>query len=230
MSALRGFLPALVLGVAAALVIVAISILPFLNPVWVGFEQDRAQAQAWTGYDTADLRTVTDSILADLVVGPPAFDVELDGQAVLDGRERQHMVDVRSVFAGFFVVAGVAAVVLVGAFVVARGGAARMTVWRRLARSGLIIATSTIVIGVVGILFFDQAFELFHSLFFPAGSYDFDSGTEKLVQLFPYQFWVETTVAVAAVIVGLSLLLWWYGNRRAAAIAEPSIATRTATA
>jgi len=230
MSALRGFLAALVLGVAAALVIVAISILPFLNPVWVGFEQDRAQAQAWTGFATADLRTVTNSILADLVVGPPAFDVQLGGEAVLDDRERQHMVDVRGVFAAFYVVAGIAGVVLIGAFVVARGGAARRTLWRRLARSGLIIAVSTVVIGVVGILFFDQAFELFHSLFFPAGSYDFDSGTEKLVQLFPYQFWVETTAAVAAVIVGLSLLLWWIGGRRAAAIAEPSIAARTATA
>ena len=51
MDSLRGTLATLVLGVAAAIVIVALSIIPFLNPVWVGFEQDRAQAQAWTGLD-----------------------------------------------------------------------------------------------------------------------------------------------------------------------------------
>jgi len=64
MTSLRGILATLVLGVAAAIVIVAVSIIPFLNPVFVGFEQDRAQAQAWTGWTTAQLRTVTDAVLS----------------------------------------------------------------------------------------------------------------------------------------------------------------------
>ena len=73
-------------------------------------------------------------------------------------------------------------------------------------------------------MFFDQAFELFHTLFFPAGSYNFDPGTERLVQLFPYQFWVETTIAVGTLVVALSLLLWWFGRRRAAANAAEAAA------
>ena len=88
----------------------------------VGFEQDRAQAQAWTGWTTAELRTVTDAILADLVLGPPAFDVALDGAPVLDVRERQHMADVRSVFAGFYLVAAGAGLLLAVAFAVLAGG------------------------------------------------------------------------------------------------------------
>jgi integral membrane protein (TIGR01906 family) len=217
MTSLRGILATLVLGVAAAIVIVAVSIIPFLNPVFVGFEQDRAQAQAWTGWTTAELRAVTDAVLSDLILGPPTFDVALDGTPVLDVRERQHMADVRSVFAGFSVVAAGAALLLAAAFVIARGPRARSVLWGRLSRSGAWIAVITVVGGVTGVLFFDQAFELFHTLFFPAGSYNFDPGTERLVQLFPYQFWVETTIAVGTLVVALSLLLWWFGRRRAAA-------------
>ena len=64
------------------------------------------------------------------------------------------------------------------------------------------IAVVTVVGGVGGVLLFDQAFALFHELFFPPGSWTFDAGSEKLVQLFPQQFWVETTIAVGVVIVG----------------------------
>ena len=70
MQSLRGALAALVIGVATAIVIVALAIIPFLNPVWVGFGQDRAQAQAWTGYTTEQLRHVTEEVLADIVMGP----------------------------------------------------------------------------------------------------------------------------------------------------------------
>ena len=128
------------------------------------------------------------------------------------------MVDVRNVFASFYLVVAVR-----------RGrprrcvrrwpGAptARARLWRRLSRTGVVIVVVTVVGGTLGVLFFEQAFELFHTLFFPAGSYTFDSGTERLVQLFPYQFWVEVTIGVGVVVVGLSLLLAWVGRRRAAA-------------
>ena len=86
MESLRGALAALIIGVATAIVIVALAIIPFLNPIWVGFGQDRAQAQAWTGYTTEQLRLVTNEILADLVIGPAAFDVTLDGVPVLEAR------------------------------------------------------------------------------------------------------------------------------------------------
>ena len=179
----------------------------------MGFEQDRAQAQAWTGWTTAELRTVTDAVLSDLILGPPAFDVALDGTPVLDVRERQHMADVRSVFAAFYVVAAGAAVLLAVAFAIKRGPRARTRALGPPVAAGAWIAVITVVGGVVGVLFFDQAFELFHTLFFPAGSYNFDPGTERLVQLFPYQFWVETTIAVGTLVVALSLLLWWFGRR-----------------
>ena len=65
MRTARGRLAGLLIGVATAIVIIAVAILPFLSPAWVGFEQDRAEAAAWTGFAPADLRTATNAILHD---------------------------------------------------------------------------------------------------------------------------------------------------------------------
>ena len=225
MDTLRGALAALVTGISAALVIVALAILPFLNPVWVSFAQDRAQAEAWTGFTTEELAVVTNPILLDLVLGPPDFDVTLDGAAVLNDNERGHMRDVRGVFFGFFAAAVAAAVVLVLMFLAARGPAARERLWRRLAWTGYAIVAATVVGGVAGLLFFDSAFILFHEIFFPGGNYLFDPGTERLVQLFPQQFWVDSAIGVGVVVIVLALAMSWVARRRAR-----TIATRGASA
>ena len=218
MHTLTGAIASLVVGIAAALVIVAIAILPFLNPIWVSFEQGRAQAAAWTGFSDADLRTATDAILADLVIGPPDFDVELDGAPVLNERERGHMRDVRGVFAAFYGLALVGAVVLVAAFLLGRGREARARLWRRLSLAGRVIAVATVALGIAGVMFFDTAFEVFHELFFPAGSFLFDPSTDRLVQLFPESFWVESTIGVGILTVLLAVPLAWLGGRRAGAL------------
>ena len=38
-------------------------------------------------------------------------------------------------------------------------------------------------------------------LLFPGGSYTFDPRTERLVQLFPFRFWFETSLALGALIL-----------------------------
>ena len=218
MATLRGSLAALVTGVATALVVVALAILPFLNPLWVGFEQGRAEAGAWTGFGPGDLAYVTNAILADLVIGPPDFAVELDGQPVLVEREREHMRDVRGVFATFALTAVGGSMLLVAAFLASGwfGVRSRAGFWRRLATSGRAVVVVTVVGGLAGMIFFDLAFELFHRLFFPAGTYLFDPRTDRLVQLFPEQFWVETTIGVGIVVIVLSIVLSVLARRRAA--------------
>jgi integral membrane protein (TIGR01906 family) len=222
MRSLGGGLAAIVPGACAAVVVVALAILPFLTPAWMAFGQDRAQATAWTGFTEAQLRFVTDAIVRDLVVGPPAFAVALPGQVapVLSEAERAHMRDVRGVFAGFYIVAALGAVVLAGAFLSARGREARARLWRRLSNGGLVIAVVTVVGGGIGVLVFDQAFTVFHEIFFPGGNWSFDPSRDKLVQIFPDQFWSETTIAVGVVVIGLALALWRVGRWRAAGLAE----------
>jgi integral membrane protein (TIGR01906 family) len=64
-----------------------------------------------------------------------------------------------------------------------------------------------VVVGAAFAVFFEQAFELFHEIFFPPGTYMFDPATDKLVQLFPDQFWSETSVALAATVLLLAIVV-----------------------
>jgi uncharacterized membrane protein len=43
-----------------------------------------------------------------------------------------------------------------------------------------------------------------HRVFFQAGSYTFDPRTDRLVQLFPDQFWFESAMALGVAVVALS--------------------------
>lgn len=186
-------------ALAAAILVVAVSVAPFLTSQWVAFEQERSQAAAWTGYTDEQLRSATDAILADLVVGPPDFDVTVAGEPVLNERERGHMRDVRDVFLGLW---GLAA--FSGLFVLlAARAAGRRRVVRAAGIGGGVLAVGTVVLGVVALVAFDVLFEAFHRLLFAGGTYTFDPSTERLVQLFPFTFWQESAMAVGLVIVVL---------------------------
>lgn len=211
MNALGGRASSLLIGLATAIVIVTVAVLPFLTPQWVAFEQGRANATAWTGYLADELRTATDSILVDLVFGPPDFDVEVRGEAVLDERERGHMRNVRSVFVGLWVLAAVSILVLIVASRRRDGAAA----WRAARRGAFGLTGAIVIIGAVALVAFDALFELFHRIFFPAGSYTFDPTTERLVQLFPFQFWEETALVVGVAIIAIALGTAAVAGRRA---------------
>ena len=193
----------LLTGLTTMITIVAVAILVFFNPVWVGFEQDRTGAEALTGFDSATVHTVTNSILHDLVFGPPAFAVTVGGQPVLGERERAHMVDVRNVFFAFGGVALLALLILVNIGIFARGAA-----WfrRALRWAAVVLAVAVVILGVIAAVAFDAVFETFHELFFPPGSFDFDASS-KLIQLFPDQFWFETSLLLGAVILALCALV-----------------------
>jgi integral membrane protein (TIGR01906 family) len=209
----------LLIAVATALGIIAITIPLFLNPAWVAFEQGRAEVTAWTGYSEPALRTATDAILADLIVGPPDFDVQVGGAPVLNDRERGHMRDVRSVFIGFFLVTAVL-VVLAAVAARVRDDAAKAV---RGGALGLIV--TLLDAGLVAVLAFDVLFEVFHQLLFPAGSYTFDPTTERLVQLFPFRFWQETAIALGIVAIVIAGAVAALAHRRIARASAPAVAT-----
>jgi len=210
-NALGGRLSSLVITLATAIVIVTVAVSPFLTPQWIAFEQGRANAMAWTGYSTSELRVATDAILSDLVFGPPEFDVEVRGAAVLVERERGHMRNVRSVFVGLWALAVASVVVLVAATI----RRDRHSMWRSVWRGAVTLTGAIVVLGVVALVAFDAVFEVFHRLFFPAGSYTFDPATERLVQLFPFQFWQETAVVLGVVIIAIALVVATVAGRRA---------------
>jgi integral membrane protein (TIGR01906 family) len=215
----------LAIALSTALVIAALAVLPFLTSAFVGFEQSRTGAASLTRYSPTELRNVTDAILVDLVVGPPDFDVEVDGRAVLTEPERSHMRDVRLVFTGFFLVAAAGFLVLVAAFAAAsRRGRSRRDAWRGVRAGALGLAIGTVAAGVVALVAFDVAFEVFHRLFFASGTYLFDPATSRLVQLFPDAFWSETAIAVGGVIIVLAAGVAWLAGRRVRAGAAGPVA------
>ena len=204
------------LAIGTALTILALTIPLFLTPSWVSFEQGRAQASAWTGFTEADLRSATDSILSDLVIGPPDFDVQVAGEPVLDERERSHMRDVRTVFIGFFALSAIAAAGVV-VLAIRRRGADRISSWRAVRAGAVGLIAGLLIAGMVALVAFDALFEVFHRLLFPGGSYAFDPRTERLVQLFPFQFWQDSAIAVGLVAAVIALLVAVVAHRRSAA-------------
>jgi integral membrane protein (TIGR01906 family) len=200
-------------AIATPCVVIAAAVVLFLNPIWVGFEQDRTDVTGFTGYPAAEVHRVTGSILSDLVFGPPNFEVAVNGTTVLDSSERRHMVDVRNVLLMFGAVALAAVVVLVVAGVAGRSAS---WFWRAVGVGGRILIVGVVVVGLGFAIFFEQAFELFHEIFFPPGTYLFDPTKEKLVQLFPDQFWSETSVGIAAAVLVLALVVTYGAGRIAA--------------
>lgn len=190
----------LIVVLSTVALLVALAIVPLLNPAWIGFAQARADATGWTGWSDAEVATVTGALLHDLVLGPPAFDVALDGVAVFDERERSHMRDVRGVFLGVFALAIAGAVALVAA----HRGIARRRYWAAVRGAGILVAAVVVALGVVFAVAFDVAFEVFHRLLFPPGSYSFDMGSARLVQLLPGRLWYETSLAYGALLVMLA--------------------------
>jgi integral membrane protein (TIGR01906 family) len=204
------------IAASTALVILGASIAPFLTPAFVRFEQDRVGVGQVTGFGAGELDAVTGALLGDLVLWRGDFDVAVDGAPVLDDRERAHMRDVRGVFGGLWLLVGAAAVVLIVGFRRTRGTEARFATWRAVAGGARALAIAIAVAGVFAILAFEALFEVFHRLFFSTGSYTFDPRTDRLVQLFPQQFWSDTAIALGVVVLGAAILTAWQAGRKAA--------------
>ena len=207
--------------VATALVIAGLTIALFYNPVWVSFEQARSDAAAWTGWTPAEVDAVTRDLVAEVWAGPGTFDQQVAGVPVFEERERSHMVDVRRVLLSFYAVVVLGAVTLLAAGAASRGS---RWFWRAVARGAAGLAIGAAVVGAAFFVFFDTAFTLFHEVFFAAGTWSFDPATDRLVQLFPYQFWTETSVAIAVVGLGLTLGVWVVARRMARPRGGPPVA------
>jgi len=205
---------AFLIAAATALVILGVSILPFLTPAYIHVEQVRSGADRETGYDQGTLDAVTGSIVHDLLLGGD-FATPVGGTPVLNEREQAHMRDVRGVFQGFFALVVISFVVLGWSFRRARDPEARAATWRAVGSGARGLAIGVAVAGAFALLAFDAAFEVFHELFFSAGSFTFDPRTDHLVQLFPEQFWSETAIAVGVVSIVIALVTAWAAGRRA---------------
>jgi integral membrane protein (TIGR01906 family) len=203
-------LQGIAVAVSTALVITGLTIAVFFNPVWVSFGQARADAAAWTGWPAPVVDSVTREIVAEVWLGPGTFAQAVAGVPVFEARERAHMADVRRVVMEFYALVVAAAAVLFLAGVMSRGAP---WFWRAVGTGSKLLAIGTVAIGITFAIFFDTAFTIFHEFLFPAGSWTFDPATDRLVQLFPDQFWTETSIAIAVVGLLLATGTWLVARR-----------------
>lgn len=215
-------------SIATGLALIGLTIALFFNPLWVSLEQARSNAESYTGWTLAETQAVGADVVREVWLGPGTFAQAADGVPVFNARERSHMDDVRRVVLAFAaVVLAAAAVLLARAWAARRSAVRRARWWRAVSRGAAITAIGASVAGVAFAVFFDQAFTLFHGLFFAAGTWTFDPATERLVQLFPDPFWTETTVVIAVVGLGLTTATWAIARGKAAsAQATADLVTR----
>lgn len=124
------------------------------------------------------------------------------GRSTFTPDEYAHMADVRGVFRGAEIVAGLA--FLVVAYRVAR--ARRRLVALRLIRAGALISVAIVAaIGVAAAVAFDPLFLLFHEVFFPQGNFLF-APDSNLLRLYPEWYWQGITAGVGASFIAVALL------------------------
>ena len=109
--------------------------------------------------------------------------------------EISHMSDVRGVFDGAKLL--IPAGLFVMAIRLQRARTRSAEAMLRLIRDGAVAAGITIAaIGIVAAFAFEQAFLLFHQVFFPQGNFLFDPATSNLVRLYPDWYWQGITFRI----------------------------------
>jgi len=206
-------------GVALALVITLLGPLLLFNPAFTSVLQQRHDVAEAFDVPQADVDRVTTAILVDLATDGPFEAAFEGGQPLLDARERSHMRDV----AGLVRLLGVIVLVSVVVAVVAGWRLRREPVrqGKTMVLAAGSVGAAAVMLAIVFAVAFEPAFLFFHQLFFPAGTYLFEPGS-NLITLFPEAFWYEAALAAGATIVLAALVVGILGAMRMRGGAMPS--------
>jgi integral membrane protein (TIGR01906 family) len=101
--------------------------------------------------------------------------------------------------------------------------------WRAIRGGAIGLIAALVAAGLTSFVAFDTLFEIFHQIFFPGGSYTFDPATERLVQLFPFVFWQETTIVLGVVAIVIAAIVAVAADRRSNRQAAAVVAADAAT-
>ena len=197
-----------ILAVATAGVVVGVAFLVLFNPPVTHAALRQAGSASILGLTEAQTEAVSDRTLGEMALGPGtfAFSAVAGGERFYDEAEASHLRDARTVMYLFLGFVALSAVALVAILARRRG---ESWAWRGVAAGGLGIAIALATIGVVATVAFDQAFTLFHEIFFPGGNWEFSLATERMVQLYPTPFWELVSTLLAILTIGIGLAVWY---------------------
>ncbi len=201
---------ALLFGIALALLILLAGPLLLFNPWFTSVLQERHDVAAAFDTSQAEVQRVTSAYLADIYLDGP-FDAGLGGATpLLDADERSHMTDVSRL------VRLLAAIVIGALMVLVVSGAWLRHEPRRRGRIMLVAAGSVgaaaLILAIVFAVAFERAFLAFHEIFFPPGTYLFETGSD-LITLFPQGFWFDAALAAGAAIILVAVAVSVVGYR-----------------
>jgi len=222
----RGAGPAwrVAIGIGAALTILGLSVVALLDPAYVHVALDSAGSAAILGLDPQTTHAVSDRTMSDLVFGPDtfAFRAVPGGPLFYDASETSHLRDASTLLHLFLVVvlAG-AGLVVVGLARYRRDAGA----WRAVRIGAAVLAASFAAVGLFFAIAFDTAFTLFHEVSFPQGNWEFNTATERMVQLYPTPFWELISMTLALLVLALCALAWLLATLRMRSLEHASRAT-----
>ena len=197
MKPLRRLLRRSLLALAAAALTIGATTAIFLTPPVVHLLLSVSDAHTVLGVEARAAEALSDALVGDLLTDG-AFDAPLGDAPLLSAGERSHLADVGALLRAVLVagLGGLAALTL---------ARARRRAWLRAAiRDGAaLIVGGALAAAAAFTLAFDATFSFFHGLFFAAGTWTFNPATDRLVQLYPQEFW---TLAALLFCLALALL------------------------
>ena len=182
------------------LALIALTLGLFLLPPVVHLLLDLANASESLNVATPVAHSLSDALVRDLLVGG-AFDVPLSGEPLLSASERSHLVDVGVLFRILMIAGAISLAVLTALFI-----RKRRWFYQALHDGALLLGTGAALVGGAFALAFDATFTFAHELLFPAGNWTFNPATDRLVQLYPMNFWLLAAISFCVVLVGAAAL------------------------
>ena len=197
MKPLRRLLRRSLLALAAAALAIGATTAIFLTPPVVHLLLSVSDASTVLGVEPRVAEALSDALVGDLLTDG-AFDAPLGDAPLLSASERSHLVDVGALLRAVLV-AGL------GGLITLAAARTRRRAWLRVAiRDGAALIVGGALVAAAAFTFaFDATFSFFHGLFFAAGTWTFNPATDRLVQLYPQEFW---TLAALLFCLALALL------------------------
>ena len=202
MKSLRRLLRRSLLAAAAAALTIGATTAIFLTPPVVHLLLSVSDAHTVLGVEPRVAEALSDTLVGDLLTDG-AFDAQLGGEPLLSLGERSHLDDVGGLLRA---VLGAG----LGGLLVLALARVRRRAWLRVAiRDGAaLIVGGALAAAAAFALAFDTTFAFFHGLFFAAGTWTFNPATDRLVQLYPLNFWVLAAMLFCLVLAAFSLLAY----------------------
>ncbi len=131
-------------------------------------------------------------------------------EALFSQREVEHMKDVKSLMRTVFrlneVSLAYVLAYIAGVFLWARARSLRRLAVEAICGIGLMAALAGAV-GVLAIIGFEAMWERFHKVVFSNDLWQLNPRTDRLIQMFPEEFWQETTLILVALTAAEALLI-----------------------